>query len=412
MRMCDDEERKMMQNFDALNLPTSLRQSLMSLNFTTPTPIQAAAIPHALEGKDILGTAQTGTGKTGAFGIPLIAKLLTNSRGSALVMTPTRELAAQVMKMLRLFLGQQKNISTVLLIGGESMPKQCAQLRTRPRLIVGTPGRINDHLRRRTLTLDEVNFLVLDETDRMLDMGFGIQIDEVLTHMPQKPQTLLFSATMPANITKLSSKYLKDPERISVGSTTTPIASISQENIQISEAEKYDHLLSQLDKREGSIIVFVKTKFGADRMAKKLRALKHEVDAIHGGLRQNRRDKVIASFRNKNCRIMVATDVAARGLDIPHIEHVINYDLPQCPEDYIHRIGRTGRAGATGAAANLITPQDRKNWQAICRLLHPDREVKSAPSTASPFPKKPSRHMRPGRRFRNSRTSSAHAAFS
>ncbi len=396
-----------MQNFDALKLPAPLREALASLSFTTPTPIQAAAIPYVLQGKDILGTAQTGTGKTGAFGIPLIAKLLTTPHGSALVITPTRELAAQVLKMLRLFLGRQKNIPTALLIGGESMPKQLAQLRTHPRLVVGTPGRINDHLRRRTLNLDEMNFLVLDETDRMLDMGFGIQIDEILTYIPQKCQTLLFSATMPAHIVKLSGKYLKNPEHISVGSTTTPISSVSQENIQISEAEKYDHLLTQLDKREGSIIVFVKTKFGADRMAKRLRALKHEADAIHGGLRQNKRDKAIAAFRNKNYRIMVATDVAARGLDIPHIEHVINYDLPQCPEDYIHRLGRTGRAGAIGAAANLITPQDRKNWQAICRLINPgEKETRENPSVVSSYKSKSKR-----RPFRNRRASSAHASY-
>jgi superfamily II DNA/RNA helicase len=399
--MDDDKERSVMQNFDALNLPTPLRDALMRLQFTTPTPIQAAAIPHILDGKDILGTAQTGTGKTGAFGIPLIAKLLTNPRSMALVMTPTRELAAQVMKMLQHFLGAHKSIRTALLIGVEAMLKQFSQLRARPRLVVGTPGRINDHLRRETLILDDANFLVLDETDRMLDMGFGVQIDEVLRYMPHERQTLLFSATMPANIVKLSSKYLKDPVRVSLGSTTTPIASISQENIQISEAEKYDRLLAQLDKREGSIIVFVKTKFGADRMAKKLRAMKHEADAIHGGLRQNRRDKAIAAFRNKNCRIMVATDVAARGLDIPHIEHVINYDLPQCPEDYIHRIGRTGRAGATGAAANLITPEDGKKWQAICRLLNPEA-AKSSSSSPSPYKNKP-KNMGSGARFRNRR---------
>jgi superfamily II DNA/RNA helicase len=395
-----------MHTFHAFTLPRSLNESLAQLNFINPTPIQEAAIPYILEGKDVLGTAQTGTGKTGAFGIPLIAKLITNTQSAALVMTPTRELAMQVMKTLKLFIGQHKTIDTALLIGGASLAKQYIELRRKPRLIVGTPGRINDHLQQKTLSLRSVDFLVLDETDRMLDMGFGVQIDRILTYMPQERQTLLFSATMPENILKLSKKYLTTPERISVGSTTTPIASVEQENILLADSEKYDQLLEQLHKREGSIIVFVKTKFGAERMAKKLRTLKHEANAIHGGLRQNQRDKAISAFRNKNCRIMVATDIAARGLDIPHIEHVINYDLPQCPEDYIHRIGRTGRAGATGFAANLITPQDKKNWNAICRLIEPHAQQKEEDRS----PKKTQERRRPRRRYanRNTSRSSAH----
>ena len=364
-----------MENFDSLGLPPALMGALQYLKFTTPTPIQAEAIPLALAGKDILGSAQTGTGKTGAFGIPLIAKLLNNRNGSALIMTPTRELASQVMGMMENLLGDGSGIETALLIGGESMGKQFGQLRRRPRLIVGTPGRINDHLERKTLKLNDANFLVLDETDRMLDMGFGIQIDKIVSHMPAQRQTLLFSATLPANITKLSSKYMVDPVRISVGSTHVPIAKIKQENINLKEEDKYGQLLVQLQQREGSIIVFVKTKHGADRMAKKLRAINHAADTIHGDLRQNQRDKAIAMFRSKQTRIMVATDVAARGLDIPHIEHVINYDLPQAPEDYIHRIGRTGRNGAEGAAVNLITGADGRKWFAIRKLLNPDEKI-------------------------------------
>ena len=364
-----------MENFDSLGLPPVLMGALEYLKFTTPTPIQAQAIPHALLGKDILGSAQTGTGKTAAFGIPLIAKLLNNRNGTALVMTPTRELAVQVLSMLENLLGGDSGINTALLIGGESMGKQFGQLRARPRLIVGTPGRINDHLERRTLKLNDTNFLVLDETDRMLDMGFGVQIDKIVAHLPTPRQTLLFSATLPANIVKLSGKYLTDPVRVSVGSTHTPMASISQENIQLKEVDKYGQLLVQLQQREGTIIVFVKTKHGADRMAKKLCAINHRADTIHGDLRQSQRDKAITMFRNKQTRIMVATDVAARGLDIPHIEHVINYDLPQCAEDYIHRIGRTGRNGAEGKAVNLITSADGKKWHAIRRLLNPDEKI-------------------------------------
>ncbi|MEJ0010273.1 MAG: DEAD/DEAH box helicase [Alphaproteobacteria bacterium] len=371
-----------MQNFDSLGLRPALLRALAQMNFTTPTPIQAAAIPPALEGKDILGTAQTGTGKTGAFGIPLVSRLLANPQDGALVMTPTRELAVQVMAMLQQLLGTNSGITTALLIGGEAMGKQLRQLQSRPRLIVGTPGRINDHLARRTVRLERTSFLVLDETDRMLDMGFGVQIDKIIAHLPKPRQTLLFSATLPANILKLSGKYLSDPVRVSVGSTTAPIVRIKQETIQLAEADKYGQLLVQLQQREGSIIVFVKTKWGADKMAKKLRAMNHRADAIHGNLRQRERDRAIAAFRSKETRIMVATDIAARGLDIPHIEHVINYDLPQCPEDYIHRIGRTARAGAEGEAINLVTPADGKKWSAIRRLLNPEEKREHTPRAA------------------------------
>lgn len=367
-----------MQNFDSFGLRAELLRALTALNFTTPTPIQAASIPVALEGKDIMGTAQTGTGKTGAFGIPLISRLLNNPQDTALVMTPTRELATQVMAMLQKMLGQDRNIKTALLIGGESMPKQFRQLQARPRLIVGTPGRINDHLQRRSVQLNNVRFLVLDEADRMLDMGFGVQIDKILTHAPKERQTLLFSATLPGNILKLSGKYLTNPVRVSTGPTTSPATRIQQETIQVAESDKYSQLLTQLDKREGSIIVFVKTKYGADKMAKKLRSQNHTADAIHGNLKQNQRDRAISAFRNRENRIMVATDIAARGLDIPHIEHVINYDLPQCPEDYIHRIGRTARAGAEGAALNLVTPQDNGKWNAIRRLINPGEKQEQA----------------------------------
>lgn len=363
-----------MENFNSLGLPHVLMQALSHLNFTTPTPIQAAAIPHALEGKDMLGSAQTGTGKTAAFGIPLIAHLLKNPHAAALVMTPTRELAVQVMALLEQLLGEGTGIRTALIIGGEPMGKQLRQLQQRPRLVVGTPGRINDHLARRTLKFATTDFLVLDETDRMLDMGFGVQIDKILEQMPSKRQTLLFSATLPANIVKLSSKYMTDPVRVSVGETHLPIERIKQENIMVKEEDKYGQLLVQLQQRQGSIIVFVKTKWGTEKMAKKLRAINYAADAIHGDLRQRERDKAIAAFRNKETRIMVATDIAARGLDIPHIEHVINHDLPQCPEDYIHRIGRTARNGAEGEAVNLITSADRKKWMAIQRLLNPGQK--------------------------------------
>ncbi len=358
-----------------MGLPEALNHTLRNMKFKDPTPIQSEAIPLALDGRDILGSAQTGTGKTGAFGIPLVAKLLNNPNGTALVMTPTRELASQVMNQLKIMLGYQSLIKHALLIGGEPMPKQLQQLRQRPRLVVGTPGRINDHLKRGTLHLKHTDFLVLDETDRMLDMGFTIQIENILQFLPLQRQTLLFSATMPKNIVHMAGKYLNDPVHIAVSATSAPPANIQQENFYVTEAEKYTSLISQLNLREGSAIIFIKTKSGADRMAIKLLSAGHDAQAIHGDLRQKQRDRVIRDFRDSKYRILVATDVAARGLDIPHIEHVINYDLPQSPEDYVHRIGRTARAGASGFALNLITPADKGKWNAIDRLLNPDRPI-------------------------------------
>lgn len=359
-------------SFQDFHLPTSLLRALEAMAFSTPTPIQEQAIPPALQGHDLLGSAQTGTGKTAAFGIPLVAHILKNPSCKALVMTPTRELAVQVMQALHQLLGRGSGVPTALLIGGESMPKQFQQLRNNPRVIVGTPGRINDHLMRKSLQLTQADFLVLDETDRMLDMGFSVQIDRILQHMPAQRQTLLFSATMPKAIERLASSYLKNPVRIAVGSISTPAAKIKQDVLHVTESEKFDKLIEQLDTRAGSIIVFVKTKWNADKMAKKLRTERFEAEAIHGDLRQNQRDRVIAAFRQQRYRILVATDIAARGLDIPHIEHVINYDLPQCPEDYIHRIGRTARAGAEGEALCFLTPADRRQWRAIQKLIDPN----------------------------------------
>lgn len=365
-----------MTDFNQFGLPAQLIKSLTNHNFTTPTPIQEQAIPLALAGRDILGTAQTGTGKTGAFGIPLVAKLLSDPKAAALIMTPTRELAFQVMTQIKAFLGHDRAVRAALLIGGEPMPKQYSQLKWGPRIIVGTPGRINDHLERGTLDLSNTNFLVLDEADRMLDMGFGVQLELIAEFLPEKRQTLMFSATLPPNIVNLSRKYLTNPERISVGSTTTAAPKIKQELIHTSEDEKHDHLTRLLNGREGTILVFVKTKHGADRLARRLSREEHNADAIHGDLRQGQRDRVIRLFREKECRILVATDVAARGLDIPHIETVINYDLPQCPEDYIHRVGRTARNGAEGEAICLIAPMDRAKWNAIDRLINPDSRSK------------------------------------
>lgn len=387
----------MTTTFDAFGLPDTLLRALGAMNFTTPTPIQAQAIPPALAGQDVLGTASTGTGKTAAFALPLVQHLINSPRSLALVMTPTRELAVQVMSVIAPLLIHHPEIATACLIGGEPIGRQLNQLQRKPRVIVGTPGRINDHLMRRSLRLAAADFLVLDETDRMLDMGFGIQIEKIIDQMSKKRQTLMFSATLPSQILKMSSRYLKDPVRISVGVTNRPAVNIKQAQLHLSDGEKAQALHDQLDERQGSVIVFVKTKYGADRMATKLDRAGYAADAIHGDLQQRRRDRVIQAFRDKQFRVLVATDVAARGLDIPHIEHVINYDLPQCPEDYIHRIGRTARAGATGEAVNFITPADRAKWQAIVRLIDPEAAPASREGRAGARPqgaKKPPRRYR------------------
>ncbi len=348
-------------SFHEMDLPVSLKQVLDKHNFFIPTPIQAQAIPLALQGRDILGSAQTGTGKTLAFVIPLIAKLLDDfSVSSALVIVPTRELAQQITNEIRKLLSQNSVLKIALLIGGESIFKQLSQLQKEPQIMVGTPGRIIDHIEREALMAYNFNTLVLDEMDRMFDMGFGVQIEEIMKYLPKIRQTLMFSATLPNSIMKLAVKYLDQPEHISIENEVTISTKVKQEIIYVSELKKYGKLITQLCQREGSIIIFVKTKQGADQLANKLRKDNYSALAIHGNLMQRERERVISSFRNGRNQIMVATDVASRGLDIPHVQHVINYDVPQSQADYIHRVGRTARAGAEGHALSFVTPQDRR----------------------------------------------------
>ena len=377
-----------MQSFEELTLPPALRTALAAMKFTTPTPIQAQAIPEALNGRDILGTAMTGSGKTAAFCIPMISRMLSNSRGTALIMLPTRELANQVEAVVKQLLGPYGTIKSALLIGGESMPNQQAQLRARPRIIVGTPGRIIDHLQRGSLMLHDTSYLVLDETDRMLDMGFEDQILQILKYLPLQRQTLLFSATLPPQILKLSEKYLKNPVRIEVGETNKAADRIEQKVLHVSADDKYATLLRELKERDGTVIIFVKAKFATEKLADRLKKSGFTADAIHGDLDQRHRERVLLAFREKKHRILVATDIAARGLDIPHIEHVVNFDLPQAPEDYIHRIGRTGRAGADGSAISFITPEDALKWRNIQKLMDPDAVLPPLPAGTSSAPQK------------------------
>ncbi|MCC8368893.1 MAG: DEAD/DEAH box helicase [Rickettsia endosymbiont of Oxypoda opaca] len=354
-----------MKNF---NLPDELITSLEKINITIPTEIQKQAIPLAMSGADILASSQTGSGKTLAYLLPIINSFI-NTKSTALVLVPTRELASQICNALKSVTTQLKMNSAVL-IGGEPMPPQFMQLKNNPKIVIGTPGRIIDHLTRGTLKLSNIGIVVLDEMDRMLDMGMKEQLEEINKYLPEKRQVLMFSATMPKHIVSLSQKYLNNPIRITVGSANKAAPEIKQESLKISDREKFSELTKQLDTRNGSIIIFVKTKRSADQLARMLKSENHKAEAIHGDLSQHQRERVILSFRQSRHRIMVATDVAARGLDIPHTQHVINYDLPMCPEDYLHRIGRTGRAGATGNALSFISPDDTMKWKAIDRLIN------------------------------------------
>ena len=367
-----------MENFDNFGLCKALNVSLSKIGFKTPTPIQLKAIPLILKGHDILGSASTGTGKTGAFAIPIIQKIITSKDDCALIVTPTRELAKQIIDVVRDLLGPSNNVKASCLIGGEAISKQLKQLKRNPRIIIGTPGRINDHLEKKSLSLKKTAYLVLDETDRMLDMGFGIQIDQILKFIPEKKQTLMFSATFPKNIITLSKKYLLSPERISIDAENTILENIKHEVINVDSSKKYKALILQLEKRDGSILIFAKTKYSTEKLAKNLKNDGIKAAALNGDLRQSRRDKIMKSFREKKIRVLIATDIASRGLDVPHLKHVINYNLPQVAEDYIHRIGRTARAGSSGNAICFVSPEEGHLWLNIDALMNPDSKHHSS----------------------------------
>jgi ATP-dependent RNA helicase DeaD len=356
--------------FESFTIPQILKDTLTSMNYTVPTPIQAQAIPAALAGKDVIGSAQTGTGKTLAFSLPLVSYLLENPAKNALVLAPTRELAEQVKQVIQALTAKTPQLKTALLIGGADMRAQVTTLMRRPRIIVGTPGRVIDHLKRGTLMLGQTNFVVLDETDRMLDMGFAPQLDEIQRFLPKEnKQTLMFSATYPANIKQMAAKYLREPVRISTGSVSQPIATIKQTVIHTTNQKKNEDLINILTAHTGSVVVFVKTRRDADKVSEQLEDLGHMAKAIHGDRSQSQRQRTIDGFRRGKFPILVATDVAARGLDVPQITLVVNYSLPQNPEDYIHRIGRTGRAGAEGVATTLLTHEDARDWREIVKLI-------------------------------------------
>ncbi|MBU2566530.1 DEAD/DEAH box helicase [Patescibacteria group bacterium] len=368
--------------FYGLGIAPRLLEILWKLKFKAPTPIQQKSIPAAVEGKDIIGVAQTGTGKTLAFGIPLIQRL-SQIKGKGLVILPTRELALQADEVFKM-LGKQVGLRTCVIIGGASMQTQLRELKRNPHVIVATPGRLIDHLEQGTIDLSNVKILVLDEADRMLDMGFAPQIKRVMQTVPKERQTLLFSATMPADIVKLASSYMKLPVRVEIARPGTTADHVSQELFVVNKEDKTKLLERILDEHRGSVLVFIRTKYAAKKLARSVRNMGYTATEIHSERSLSQRRASLDGFKSGKFRIMVATDIAARGLDVKDIEVVVNYDLPEHAEDYVHRIGRTGRAGRKGIAISIATPAQRKLVEEIERLTRnylPITKVPDLPAT-------------------------------
>ena len=362
-------------SFEKLGLDRPLLKVLERQGIINPTPIQEKAIPLVLKGKDLVGLAQTGTGKTAAFTLPLLNSLYGSQRSGKyrpirmLVLSPTRELAVQVENVIKVF-GSAVNLKSVPIFGGVPFYRQAQALRKGADIIVSTPGRLEDHISQKTMDLSRVSYLVLDEADQMLDIGFLPAIKRILSLLPINRQTLLFSATMPRDIKNLSVDYLNNPIEVTVASVAKPVGKISQTVLFLKASEKLDalkHLINMMqDKR---ILVFSRTKHGADKVVKSLTNFGLNLTAIHGNKSQTQRQKALENFKSGNCFVLVATDIAARGIDVRHVELVVNYDLPDVPETYVHRIGRTGRAGASGNAITFCVANERKNLNAIEKLI-------------------------------------------
>jgi len=366
-------------DFYGLGIAPNILAILDKQGFKIPTPIQSKAIPVALEGKDVMGLAQTGTGKTLAFAVPMIQAALKGTQG--LIVLPTRELALQVQETIEK-VGGPLGVRTALLIGGAPISMQIRSLSRNPIIVVGTPGRIIDHLQQKTISLKRVGILVLDEADRMLDMGFAPQLKRILTDVPPSDagrQTMLFSATMPNDIMKLANAYMKLPLRIEIAPPGTAINKVTQELFFISKMDKPRLLEKILYEYRGSVLVFSRTKFGAKKIATSIRALGHTAAEIHSNRSLNQRREALDGFRNGKYRVLVATDIAARGIDVKGIELVLNYDLPSNPEDYIHRIGRTARAGAAGHAISFAMPDERRDVYDIERLMRSTMPLSKLP---------------------------------
>jgi len=398
------------KGFDGLGIAPGLLAALDRLKFSTPTPIQAKSIPAAISGKDLIGIAQTGTGKTLAFGIPMIQRLA-QIKGQGLIILPTRELALQVDESLHT-LGRGIGLRTAVLIGGASMNMQNQSLRAKPHVIIATPGRLIDHLNQRTVALGAVKILVLDEADRMLDMGFAPQIAKILVAVPRERQTMLFSATMPDDIVRIASKHMQLPVRIEVARAGTAAERVEQEIFFVTKDEKPRLLEKLLGEYHGSVLVFSRTKYGAKKIAKNVNGIGHRAAEIHSNRSLAQRREALDGFKSGKYRVLVATDIAARGIDVTGIELVVNYDLPDNAEDYVHRIGRTGRAGHAGRAISFAAPDERKEVRDIERLIRLNLPVRSSGELPPPrhtavllkpapprLPTKPNSHARSGAKF-------------
>jgi ATP-dependent RNA helicase RhlE len=362
-------------DFESLGLGEKLRRALRDVGYTEPTPIQSQAIPQLLQGRDLLGIAQTGTGKTAAFALPLLQRLDAESsrarprRPKALILAPTRELALQIHEELERF-GRYTSLRHAFIFGGVSQNPQVKALAQGLDVVVATPGRLLDLAGQRHIDLSEVSVLVLDEADRLLDMGFVRDVKRIVAQTPKSRQSLLFSATMPKEVAALAREILDDPIRVDVSPKQVTVEEIDQRVVMVGNGDKQrmlEHLLR--DDEVSRAIVFTRTKHGANKVARKLERAGIVAEAIHGNKSQNARQRALRSFKNGDVGVLVATDIAARGIDVDAVSHVFNYELPHEPESYVHRIGRTGRAGATGAAWSLVDPSERNRLRAVERLI-------------------------------------------
>ena len=409
--------------FSKLGISKPLLEGVLAMGYTEPTPIQLRSIPPALEGRDLIASAQTGTGKTAAFALPTLQKLASHGRCRCLVLEPTRELAMQVETAMRDF-ARFTNLRVGCVFGGVGYGAQRTMLKEGVDILVATPGRLEDHLQQGTVRLNDIEVLVLDEVDRMLDVGFLPPMKRIISKVPKNRQTLFFSATLPPEIAELANWALRDPVRIEIGAARS-VASIVKHGVYtVDPSRKFDFLLALLNTVDfQSAIIFSRTKHGADKIAKKLRTNNHAVAVLHANRTQNQRIEALSGFKSGKYEVMVATDIAARGIDIAGVSHVINYDIPQHPEDYVHRIGRTGRANQTGDAFTLVTREDMKKLAAIERFIGQrierltlegfqvptNGELQTAPKPPKPEPRMDGRPgFRRGGRRRFQKQSRAH----
>ncbi len=358
-----------MNNFTQFRLSNSLLNSISKVGFKDPTPVQEKTIPTVLNGKDVISLAETGSGKTAAYIIPIIEQTIRSPNSKTLILAPTRELALQIGDVVKTLTAHNTQIYYAVLIGGQPMTKQIKSLQRKPQIIIATPGRLIDHAGQRALDLKNVTCFILDEADRMFDMGFAPQVNKVVQMIPHKRQTLMFSATFADDVRALANRILKDPVEVEVRKTKQPPAVIAQKTIEIPGAQKNDRLLDLVNAAKGPVLVFTRTKNRTNKVSRYLEEFGVRVGRIHGDRSQAQRIKSIADFKSGKIAVLVATDIAARGLDVPNISDVINYDIPMTVDDYVHRIGRTGRAGQSGQALTMITPEDRKDWGYIAKKM-------------------------------------------